>query len=90
MRYAGLYYKNNRIIDNHIIDDILQKEGLSWLLDCELENAEIEIKNATIIWKSGTLYSGRWHYGIWENGTFHGIWENGIWVNGDKLGKFLS
>lgn len=90
MRFECLYYKGKRITSVTNINNILSSNGFYWLLDCEFENAEIELCNNTIIWKSGTLYSGRWYYGIWENGIFHGIWENGIWVGGDMKGKFLS
>jgi hypothetical protein len=87
MRFTCLYYNGNKIVDNNTIERKLLSEGLSWLIDCEIENAEIEIKNKTLIWKSGTLYSGLWFYGIWESGTFHGTWESGIWVDGVRRGK---
>lgn len=87
MRFTSLQYKDKKIVDSKAIDKILKSEGISWLIDCEIENAVIEIKHKTLIWKSGTLYSGLWHYGIWESGTFHGTWESGIWVDGVRKGK---
>ena len=61
-----------------------------WLIDSEIENATIEIKNDTIIWHNGCFYSGYWHYGIFKEGVFYGVWENGIWENGKFEGKWIS
>lgn len=86
MRYKSLKFENKVYESQSLIDKILSNEGFHWLLDSEIENAELEIKNSTIIWKGGTYYAGNWHYGIWENGTFSGRWINGIFVQGEFKG----
>ena len=80
-----------QVLKNPIkIEEQLIKHNLNWLIDSEIENAVVEIKNNTLIWKSGKFYAGNWHYGIWQDGDFHGIWENGIWENGYFKGKWVS
>ncbi len=90
MRFEKLVYKGNTIIDPNKILKILKEEGFYWLIDSEIENADIEILNKTIIWNAGNYYSGNWYYGIWKNGNFYGIWENGIFEGGNFKGKFIS
>lgn len=90
MRYLSLKFENIEYTSEPIINNILIDNSFSWLLNCEIEDALIEIKNKTIIWHSGTLYSGSWEYGIWKSGDFYGIFENGIFENGNMKGKFLS
>lgn len=90
MRFNELIYNNTTIREEHKIIKILRNEGFYWLIDSEIEDASIEIKRNTIIWNSGSFYSGNWHYGIWKNGNFYGIWENGIFEGGNFKGKFLS
>ena len=90
MRYKCLKYGEDKIYNHQKIEKILEQNGLGWLIDSEIEDADIEIKNKTIIWNSGTYYSGNWHYGIWKSGIFWGTWENGIFESGQMKGKFLS
>lgn len=90
MRVEKLIYNGKTYTKSTQIVDILEKENLYWLIDSEIEDAVIEVVNHTLIWYSGNLYSGNWHYGIWKGGSFHGIWENGIWENGFFQGKWLS
>lgn len=90
MRYKGLKYKNKITTKTVDIDDILMKNGFYWLIDSEIEEADIEIENKTLIWKSGYFYHGYWYYGIFKNGEFHGTWENGIFENGVFKGKWIS
>lgn len=90
MRYDALHYKSKVIKSPNEINRILIENNFEWLLDCEIENANFEIRNNTIIWNYGNLYSGNWIYGIWKNGVFHGTFENGIFENGDFKGKFIS
>lgn len=90
MKYKELKYKNKTITNPKQIDNILYNEKFYWLIDSEFENANIEIDHNTIIWHDGTYLSGKWHYGIFKDGSFHGIWENGIWEKGRFNGKWLS
>jgi len=90
MRFLELLYNGDKLTSPTQITSILEKNGLHWLVDSEVENAKIEIKNKTLIWHDGTYYSGHWHYGIFKGGEFHGIFENGIFENGIFAGKFIS
>lgn len=85
-----LIYKNHTYKNTNDIDQILLKEGFYWLIDSEVSDAIIEIKNNTIIWHNGDYLSGNWHYGIFKNGNFYGNWENGIFENGNFNGKWNS
>lgn len=90
MRFKEFKVEGEYISDSTNINDILISNNLKWLIDAEIENAEIEIKNKTAVWKNGIFYTGNWNYGIWKNGDFYGIWENGIWENGNFKGKWES
>jgi hypothetical protein len=90
MRYLGLIFEGKNYSSESKIDTILEQNNLDWLIDAEIENANLEIKKNTLIWHSGTFYSGHWHYGIFKNGKFYGNWKNGIFENGEFLGKWNS
>ena len=85
MRYSQLKYKDKIYTNYKDINDILLKEKMYWLIDSEIEDAQLEIKNNTIIWHNGNFYSGNWYYGIFKSGKFYGVWENG-----DFAGKWIS
>lgn len=90
MKIKELKYKDSIYTNERIINNILKTENFHWLIDSELENAVIEIKNNTLIWYNGSYISGNWHYGIFKDGSFYGIWENGIWEGGNFSGKWKS
>jgi hypothetical protein len=90
MRYSELNYRGKTYTSPNEINDILLKEKFYWLIDAEIENAQLEIKNNTLIWKNGSFYTGDWYYGIFKDGSFYGNWENGIWENGNFGGKWRS
>jgi len=90
MRFLKLKINDKIITDPIEINKILSKQKFYWLIDSEIEMADIEIIHDTIIWNSGNFYAGNWHYGIWKGGNFYGIWENGIFEVGKFEGKFLS
>lgn len=90
MRFIELKYRNKAYTNQSEIIDILKNQKFYWLIDSEVENAQLELKNDTIIWNGGNFYNGDWYYGIFRNGKFYGNWENGIWENGEFLGKWLS
>jgi hypothetical protein len=90
MRFKELIEGDKRITNQKQIIDILEKEGFHWVVDSEIENAQIEIKKNTLIWHSGDFFSGNWHYGIFKSGNFYGIFENGIFEGGNFKGEFLS
>lgn len=89
MRFLELQYNGEIIIQNNKILKILETEQLQWLIDSEVEQAKIEIKNKTLIWHDGYFF-GDWHYGIFKGGEFHGNFENGILEGGDFKGNFVS
>jgi hypothetical protein len=90
MRFNELIYNENKIVNQNKILNILEKENFHWLIDSEVEDAQIEIKNNTLIWYGGSYYSGNWHYGIFKSGEFYGTFQNGIFEGGTFKGKFVS
>jgi hypothetical protein len=90
MRYKELIIDSKSIKTSNQIDSILKEHKLYWLIDSEIENASLEIKNNTLIWHSGDFYTGDWHYGIFKNGTFYGNFINGIFENGNFKGNWKS
>ena len=89
MRFLELQHNGETITKNNKILKILETEQLQWLIDSEVEQAKIEIKNKTLIWHDGYFF-GNWHYGIFKGGEFHGNFENGILEGGDFKGNFVS
>lgn len=90
MRYIELKYKEKIYTKLSDINNILKNEEFYWIIDSEIENAKLEIKNRTLIWNDGNFYNGNWYYGIFKQGNFYGVWENGIWENGNFYGKWES
>ena len=90
MRFKKFKVGDKNITNTTEINKILSENDLHWLIDSEVENADVEIKNKTLIWNNGTYYTGNWYYGIWKNGDFKGTWENGIWEDGEFSGKWKS
>lgn len=86
MQYKSLIFNGEKITQQNKIIQKLQQEKFFWLIDSEVENAQIEIKNNTLIWEDGIFFNGHWYYGIFKNGIFYGHWENGIWEGGDFKG----
>jgi hypothetical protein len=89
MRFKQLILGDKQIIKESEILEFLKRNDLSWVIDQELEQAVIEIKNKTLIWHDG-YFSGNWYYGIFKDGEFHGKFINGIFEGGKMRGKFLS
>lgn len=90
MKYKSLKV-DGRDYDNHNdIVKVLKNYNFYWVIDAEFENAEIEIKNNTLVWESGDWLHGKWEYGIFKGGKFHGTWINGIFVDGEFKGKWES
>lgn len=90
MRYTELLIDDKSFkSQNEILKQLLLKK-FYWILDSEIENAKIEIKNDTLIWHSGDFYSGDWEYGIFKSGNFYGNFINGIFENGNFKGKWQS
>lgn len=90
MRYREVKIDGKVLSGEGKIAAELASRGLYWLIDSEVEDAEIEICGGTVIWHSGEFLSGRWHYGIFKGGDFHGVWENGIFERGNMSGRWVS
>lgn len=90
MNYKEIKHNGKSYKKESVIIEILKKNGFYWLIDSELSNAVIEIKNDTLIWHDGIFLSGRWNYGIFKGGEFHGVWENGIFEDGLFQGEWVS
>ena len=81
-RYVKFINNGDEVVNTNEMQNIIS-ENFTWFSYCEFENADIEIKNETIIWKNGDFYKGNVKYMIWLNGVFHnGTWQNGIWEDG--------
>ena len=90
MKFVQLKYKDKTYKSQKEINQILKDLKFYWLIDSELENADIEIEKDTLIWNNGDFFSGDWEYGIFKDGKFYGNWKNGIWENGNFAGKWQS
>jgi hypothetical protein len=90
MRYEELRCDGKIFTSEAEIARILKSKKFYWLIDSEIENAIIEIKNDTIVWHDGNYYSGTWPYGIFKHGSFHGIWECGIFESGNFDGTWID
>lgn len=90
MRFKELKVGETTFTKPTEINKELTKYNLQWLIDSEIENAQVEIKNKTLIWHDGNFIAGHWHFGIWKDGQFRGVWENGIWEKGTFDGKWKS
>jgi len=90
MRYEELRYEGKTFVGEAEISRILKANKFYWLIDSEIENANIEIKKETLIWHSGSFYSGSWQYGIFRSGSFHGVWKGGIFESGVFDGTWID
>lgn len=96
---------NDKNISNNAIEHILSKSNFNWILKCEFDNADIEIKDNILFWNGGTFYYGEWKWGVvnngdfrwcdWNggiflNGKFNGVWNNGVFKNGQFKGTKIK
>jgi hypothetical protein len=90
MGFLKLKHNDKVYINDNDILRILKQEEFYWLIDSEVDGADVEIKKSTLIWNSGTYLSGDWHYGIFKDGNFFGNWLNGIFEGGNFNGNWYS
>jgi hypothetical protein len=90
MKYTSLKFGGKTYKDNVEIGKILKENRFAWLVDSEIEHANIEITKDTLIWHSGNFYSGNWRYGIFRGGVFCGSWHGGIFESGEFEGKWIG
>lgn len=82
-RYKELKFGDKTFTEQHIIKEKLIENGFEWFLDCEIENARIEILKNTLVFNSGVFFNGNWKYGVFRDGQWkYGTWEGGVWYNG--------
>lgn len=83
-RYKELKYEGKTFTKKYEIDEILIDNNMNWFLDCEIENARIEIMKDTLIFNAGIFYNGVFKYGVVRDGDFrnieffYGVIYNGI------------
>lgn len=83
MRIKELKFENKVFTEEYQINEILINNKFNWVIDCEIQDARLEITKDTLIWNAGLFYSGVWKYGVFRNGEWRfGTWENGVWYNG--------
>lgn len=90
MKYSKLTVGGKTYKDQRGIVKILKTEGFGWLVDSVIENADIEIKENTLIWRGGLFLEGEWRFGIFKDGRFCGNWNGGIFEAGNFEGKWLG
>lgn len=82
-RFKSLELESGKITSNKLIEEFLFQSEFAWLLECELDEAEIKIQDQMLFWKSGLFYWGHWKWGVFESGEFRsGDWKGGIFLNG--------
>lgn len=91
-RFEELRLEDGTVLNsNAVIEKWLYSSVFYWLLECELDNVKLEVKEGIVYWKSGVLYWGNWQWGVFESGEFRsGTWNGGIWLGGTFRGKWLN
>jgi hypothetical protein len=79
------------LTDSRPIEKWLYTSPFYWILECEVDNVKLKIKDGILHWQSGILYWGDWKWGVFESGEFRsGKWNGGIWLNGTFKGKWMN
>lgn len=90
-RFKKLTIGDKVITSNKLIEYELSICDFNWLLECEVDNVEIEIKDNILYWHNGIFYWGNWIWGIFNNGEFRsGTWNGGILYGGEFSGEWLN
>lgn len=88
-RFTHLKIEGKEFSTNKEIVYQLSLTPFSWILDCELENVSLEIKDNILYFNSGIFYWGYWKWGVFKSGEFRsGIWEGGIFLDGLFKGQY--
>jgi len=89
-RFSELKLHNTVITNNKEIEIYLSNSIFYWLLDCEVDNVKIEIKDDVLYWNNGIFYFGNWIWGVFKKGEFRsGIWNGGIFYDGIFTGNWI-
>lgn len=88
-RFLELKADNKILTSSKQIEQYLYTSPFYWLLDCEIDNVKLEVKDNILFWKSGIFYHGVWKWGVFESGEFRsGTWKGGIFLDGIFKGTF--
>ncbi len=87
-RFVSLKVEDSTYHTSKAIEQYLYTSDFYWLLDCEVDDVKIEIKD-NILYFSGIFYWGVWKFGVFRSGEFRsGIWQGGIFLDGLFKGTF--
>ena len=90
-RFSELKINNKTISNTKEIEVFLSSSDFYWLLDCELDNAKLEIIDNILYWNNGIFYYGDWKWGVWKGGEFRGGYFNGgIFYDGIFNGEWIT
>lgn len=104
-RFISLSIGDRTITSSVLIEQWLSTSPYYWMLECELDGAQLEVVDNILVWKSGIFYWGEWHWGVWKSGefrsgnwlggifydgSFRGTWHRGVWKGGSFAGKDLT
>ncbi len=88
-RFISLSVDGQTITSNSLIERWLSTSPYYWMLECEVDGAQLEVKDNILVWKSGTFYWGEWQWGIFKSGEFRsGSWLGGIFFDGIFKGNW--
>lgn len=89
-RFIKLTTENKVINNTKPIEKFLASTSFDWLLNCELDNVELEIKDNILYVKEGVIYWGNMKWFVFDKGEFRsGTWEGGI-CNEGKINKSVK
>lgn len=91
-RFEQLQLEDGTILkDSKPIEKWLYTSPFNWLLECELDNVKLRVKDGILYWTSGVLYWGHTKWMVWESGEYRsGEWSGGIWFDGTFKGKWMN
>lgn len=91
VRFSELKVNDTIIKNNKEIEIYLSNSIFYWLLDCEIDNVKLEIKDDVLYWNNGIFYFGDWVWGVFMNGEFRsGDWNGGIFYDGIFSGNWIN
>lgn len=90
-RFLELKTDNKVFNTTKSIEQYLYTSPFYWLLECEVDDVKLEIKDNILYWNSGIFYWGVWKWGVFNSGEFRsGTWEGGVWFGGTFKGTWLN
>jgi hypothetical protein len=68
------------------LDILYVYSNIPWLLEAEISDATIGLRNGEIVWYKGVWQAGRWFSGRWVSGD----WISGDWYGGTWDSKLIT